>query len=287
MFSSLFRSPFELKLNDEVLRFDSEADFAFAIEGRTDVGGEESAVLMAMPGGDLHAEVAKLEAEEVSLRGHFEDAFASPSLLDERLAQVDPLLWRKEHQWDELMCALTLATTPAHAIKRSAVMTYLSYLAARRSVATDIARRRDEHAPDSRPGDDVKTAVSVAGTQENPGEESLPRGQATVVLDVDQSSVLLRFSQHRHRLVRTPSAGLLKDERVELVDDGGKRWIVPAGMSCVGRDRSCDIALRPLLKDISRAHAMMNLDESGRVWITDTSSQGTFIITEDEPESGV
>lgn len=286
MFYSLFRSPIEIKLNDRVLRFESEADFAFAIEGRSDVCGEDSARLMASSDETLAMEITRLEAEEASLRSHFEDAFPSAEDLSERLAQVDPSRWRTEHQWDEILCALALTTSPAHAIKRNAVATYLNYLRTRRSVAVAVLSQRTEGQPNSDAADSDATLSSNLVTKGNSRDQPLNRGQARVVLDTDRSSVLVRFAQHHHRLTRTRSSGASNEETIELTDDGGMRWRIPPGLSSLGRDRGCDIALRPILKDISRAHAIVNLDESGRVWITDTSSQGTFIVDEDDAENG-
>jgi hypothetical protein len=283
MFDSLLRPPIELRLRDQVLRFDSAADFAFAIEGRTDVCGDDSAALMAMSRDALAAEAEAMEAEETALRGHFEDALSSPSLLSERLAGIDARRWRSEHQWHVLLQALAQREPPHHAINQCALTAYLSYIATRAQLARAILARRP--AAVALPVDDDHTATAAREPgRGGPTDRRLPRGQATLVLDADERSVLLRFSEHRHRIRRHPPGALSKGGTVELVDESGKRWAISPGLSCLGRDRSCDIALRAVLKDISRAHAMINLDEHGRVWITDTSSQGTYIVRETAAE---
>lgn len=45
----------------------------------------------------------------------------------------------------------------------------------------------------------------------------------------------------------------------------------------IGRDETCDICLWDQTNQVSRKHAVLRVDEDGKYWLTDTSTNGTFI----------
>ena len=285
MFKSLFRKPLELRIAEDTLTFDSSEAFEFALSGRADVPGIDVSTLMSQPSDELLVEATSIRAEEQYLIEFFGQSLAEPEQLDNLFSALQASRVRNEHHWNEILTALSQA--PAHFVdlKRAAIIRYLQYLNVRAKFIENILVNRNERDGEALalPQPDNKTQPSqvLCSIQPHIAErmQALTKGKRTLVLEPLQQQVQLMLASNPAAILRQPS--LVFDY------DDTNTWPLSVGRYVIGRDEHCDIVLHRLLKDVSRQHAVLEVDENHNVWLTDESSHGTFLLLGETPTNRV
>ncbi len=63
----------------------------------------------------------------------------------------------------------------------------------------------------------------------------------------------------------------------KFIDQAGRSYDLQVGKTTIGRDAKCTILIDPKLRDVSRTHVVLELDQDNTLYLTDFSSHGTYL----------
>lgn len=287
MFASIFRKPLTLQIGERTLRFDSKVDLEFALASRTEVPAGKIAELVRCTAEQLRGEASSLR----QIEHHFVEVLArsiqEPGSIGYLLREMDMKFFSQDHEWRAIMQALGRQDRSFDEHKQLALVKYTQYLASRQDVlkgiyshksTSDIAVDEGEydpepqfretsifgvcdppHAPPSQAAGDDLTARLVR----------LPRGESIRLHLQAAQSVPIVLSRHPFtlRLGASPV----------IVDDEGVEQPLKQGRNVLGRHPDSDVMLDAAYRDVSRTHAIVEVESDGGVLLTDLSSHGTFV----------
>jgi hypothetical protein len=172
MFGRGSSNALELTLGKETVLFSSPGDFAFALDGRTDVPGPRADALLALDDDALQGEAVTLSAQQQEF-GAVLGAFAGDaSSIRQFLRQVEPDAVTRDHDWRCILGALGDLGETHGAYVQVALEKYVQYLTARRETVAAIQAARLQPGGTRQSGEDrsADTAqMGTAGLDEHPG----------------------------------------------------------------------------------------------------------------------
>lgn len=271
-----------LKVGDQAYRFDSLADFEFALSGRTCVPSEKITALVSAPDDDLLEEAAGIEQAEQRLREVLDGVLDDSDNIDDVLKEVDLALIFHDNDWRAVISALMPMPASFGAFKKVALVKYMEYLASRHETLKGVYQHRQIHkqesaAPENDPGSAQASPKETAVFEMSPvgaGEDQsqfgrLPKGETLEVpLEADDAFSLM-ISRHK--------CGIVIRGRMLFVDGAGRETTLREGENVVGRDSEADIVMEAALRDISRKHLVIECNGTNVVRVTDISSHGTWV----------
>lgn len=286
MLASLFRKPLTLQIGERTLRFDSKVDFEFALASRTEVPAGKIAELVRCTTEQLRAEASSVR----QIERHFVDVLArsiqEPGSIGYLLREMDMKFFSQDHEWRAIMQALARQERSFDEFKQLALIKYTQYLASRQDVLKGIYSHK-----------------SAPGAVEQDGEhDPEPQFRATLIFDVSEPPALRPFEAAQDspaRLVRLPRGESIRlcptpAQPVEivlsrhpfrlrlgaapvLVDDEGTEQRLQQGRNLLGRHPDSNIMIDAAYRDVSRTHAIVEIEPDGGLLLTDLSSHGTFV----------
>jgi len=63
----------------------------------------------------------------------------------------------------------------------------------------------------------------------------------------------------------------------KFIDDAGRSYDLKIGKNVIGRDSKSDIMMDPKLRDVSRMHLVIDMDDTNTLYLTDLSAHGTYL----------
>jgi hypothetical protein len=196
-------------------------------------------------------------------------------------------LWRQldisrvpeDHEWPSILFAVGNANQFADGLHRTALAHYIRYLDARRNLVESLQYqlRKVEAA-----GNEPVVPMSMRGVMEQEPRFTttrhsvyarLPR-RRSITIDLGGRTNLTLYLA-RNRFVLKRESGSLK-----LFGQNGVTYPLHAGRNSIGRSSQCDVRVETTQSDISREHLLIEIDEDGRISLTDLSSRGTYIPPE-------
>jgi len=287
MLASLFRKPLTLQIGERTLRFDSKVDFEFALASRTEVPAGKIAELVRCTTEQLRAEASSVR----QIERHFVEVLArsiqEPGSIGYLLREMDMKFFSQDHEWRAIMQALARQERGFDEYKQLALVKYTQYLASRQDVLKGIYSHKSvpgaveqdgEHDPEPQFRETIIFDVSEPPAQRPEAHEEedtperlvrLPRGESIRLRPASAQPIQIVLSRHPFRL--RPGA------KPALVDDEGAEQPLRQGRNVLGRHPDSDIMIDAAYRDVSRTHAIVEIEPDGGLLLTDLSSHGTFV----------
>lgn len=272
--------PLKLELDGRALSFASLDDFAFSLSGRTQLAADSVANLMELAPSELRREATSIRDVERRFVDLLADALKRPGAVGGLLRDVDSKMIAEDNQWREIMAAMVHEGPGFEEYQHLALVKYMQYLAARRDIVKSIYAQRvggQESAPGQEPAPDAG-AKSTLMIEEESDEDTasseirfqrLPRGETVHVNTPDSGELAIILSRHVFQLFTS--------EMPRLTDDNGVNYALKSGVNVIGRHPSNDVVVGGWYRDVSRKHLMVDINDSGRLSLTDLSTHGTFL----------
>ncbi|MCP5153504.1 MAG: FHA domain-containing protein [Ectothiorhodospiraceae bacterium] len=281
-------APLQLRVDGEMLVFETPAALDFALRGRVGVPPRKLRVLSSLSDSALIDEI-----EAIALTANrFEQVLASPLGREDAVVHfleiLDLAAISQDHGWRTIITALRDHGSLDARFGLIALECYAEYLAARRDCLALIHQCRiEQRVEDFADGPGItdesprRATLQVAplASGQVPGFSRLPKGE-TVEYHLERGQILaLLLAGHR---VRIEHRG-----RLVLVDERQAAHPLRNGRNLVGREPACDVVLPAEFRDISRKHLIIETDGQSMVQLTDISSQGSAIPCELLEDTGV
>ena len=263
--------PIELPWGAESLRFESPADFAFALSARTNVSPSRLHELMQSSNAELEVE----EREIVNLVrriGEVVDGYDSlMQACGPAIARIGLGVFSKDFDWRSVFARLVDLPPDRDSFTRVALIKYLQYLKARRSAVQLVMATKAPRA--AAPAHALATQIfslSSAAYRFEPDEmRRLPQGEAVNVHLARGSALSLKLAMHAFSLAH--------NREWTLIAADGRSYTLHAGVNRVGRGLNNDVALDADFRNVSRQHLLAQPLEDDVIVLTDISAHGTYV----------
>ena len=285
MLKRLLERPVQLQVGAGLLRFRNSRELEYALSGKTAPSSARVAVLGGLDDAVLARE---LDAYQV-MEQRIVSAMSNPGNgIDTFLARLDLDDVSDDHDWRGIFAGLRALDGSGGSYKKSALLKYLEYLTCGQEVIRTIRANRfgGGMASDSRPAPDkaaprVERQALIYDLEELSGSEPsesmrnndqyarLEKGETLEIQFGAHQSLALMLAKYRFTLV--------SGDPYLLFDDSGHDLKVRVGKNVIGRSSQSDVVLDAAYGAISRKHLIVEIDESGRVRLTDISTLGTFV----------
>ena len=278
--------PLRIDLAGRSLTFVDLDDLRFALESKADVPAVKARDLQKLDTAELHRQAVDIRKVENRLIEILGDTYGEPLGIDNKLRELDPRIFTEDHNWRDLIRALTPLSATFADFKRVALLAYLNYLGARQALLGELHELRNANgqakapaasltsiAPDRMGETTVFMAALPAGSEPPPRIDGDPyvRLERCVPVQVGIAAgeeVSLKLSNHPFRL--------RGGEALTLIDEHGTESRLPEGRALIGRAPENDVAVDANHRSVSRKHLVVDKN-AGQVYLTDLSSLGTFV----------
>lgn len=272
-----------LRVGANTYRFDTLADFEFAMYGRTGLPASKIAALIELSDEALLREADGIRKVEQRFSEVLFRALQGSARVGSFLQKMDLAMISQDNQWRLIIEALNRLDADREGHKRVALAKYVQYLFARQEVIASISAYRQRqnsprrtHSCDSAHSADLKDTqlFDLTGALElrEPWLDRLPKGETIDIPFVRNQAVALRLGRHNFSLVGRDNLRFMGEE--------GEQYVLVPGRNIIGRDASADVVVNASYKDVSRKHLIIETDGSRIARLTDISSLGTFIPSE-------
>lgn len=287
MLRSLFRKPLSLQIGERTLRFDSRVDFEFALASRTEVPAGKIAELMRCTTEQLRTEASSVR----QIERHFVEVLArsiqEPGSIGYLLREMDMKFFSQDHEWRAIMQALARQDRSFDEFKQLALVKYTQYLGSRQDILKGIYTHKavpgtveqdSAHDPEPQFRETVIFDVAEPLPQSETADDDtptrlvrLPRGECVRLRPTPGDVVEIVLSRHPFRL--------RPGDTPALVDLEGTEHPLQPGRNVLGRHPDSDVMIDAAYRDVSRTHAIVEIEPGGDLLLTDLSSHGTFVPT--------
>lgn len=184
-----------------------------------------------------------------------------------------------DHDWPSILFAVGNAEQFPDGFHRVTLAHYIRYLDARRNLVDSLQHELQK--VEAGAGQPV-VPLSMRGllgqeprftTTRHSVYARLPRRRSVTVSFENQTNLTVYLAHNRFLLRQ--DAGTL-----QLLGQDGVTYPLHSGRNTIGRSSHCDIHVEALQSDISREHLLIEINEDGRVSLTDLSSRGTYVPPE-------
>lgn len=284
MLNKFFAKPVELTIGEQQLKFSSLTDFEFSLAGRTSVPSKKITGMVKFSLDELKKEARTIKDIEKQFVAILSKSIENPRSINRALREMDAQIFSQDHNWRMIIGALHNGGDELNEFRRVALVKYMQYLSSRQEIIKYLyseKKRRSQSSGatnDSEAGSDFKDTVILENTVFEPvsgeydkGEmEKMPKGENVTIRMKPGKKVVVLLSKNRCKLIADESG-------CKFIDDAGRSYDLKIGKNVIGRDSKSDIMMDPNLRDISRMHLVVELDDSNTLYLTDLSAHGTYI----------
>lgn len=283
MLNKLFAKPIEMTIGEQTLKFSSLTDFEFALSGRTCVPSKKITSMVKFSIDELKKEAKTIKEIEKKFVSLLSKSIEDPESINRALREMDNQIFSQDNGWRAIISALHEGDDDLNEFRRVALVKYMQYLSSRQEIIKYLYSEKKKHGqPGSATevGGEFKDTLMLENTVFEPVVdgtvtnqlEKMPKGEnVTVKLNPDDEMLVL-ISKH-------PCKIICEDEDTcKFVDEAGRSYKLKVGKNVIGRDSKSDIMLDPSLRDVSRMHLLIELDNSNILYMTDLSAHGTYIL---------
>jgi hypothetical protein len=284
MLKRLFGRPLELNVGAGPLTFRSSRELETALSGKTVPSSTRIAILGGLSDDALMREADACRLMEQRIVG----ALSHPGNgIEQFLVQLDLSEITEDHDWRSIFGALRLLDGGAESYKKAALLKYVEYLGAGQQVVQTIRANRHGGAvaAEERPGrsagaslgktqDLVYDLAELAGMDDQGGHGDkdefarMSKGENLEIHFGSHQSLSLMLAKYRFTLV--------SGDPFLLFDEAGHDLKLRPGKNIIGRSAQSDLSLDAAYGAVSRKHLIVEIQDDGRVTLTDISTLGTF-----------
>ncbi|MGB1800997.1 MAG: FHA domain-containing protein [Gammaproteobacteria bacterium] len=285
MLNKFFAKPIEMTIGEQTLKFSSLADFEFALSGRTCVPSKKITSMVKFSIDELKKEAKTIKEIEKKFVSLLSKSIEEPDSINRALREMDNQVFSQDNGWRTIISALHGGGDDLNEFRRVALVKYMQYLSSRQEIIKYLYSEKKKH---TQPGSgsateiagEFKDTLMLENTVFEPvGDgtvtsqlEKMPKGEnVTVKLKPDDEMVVL-ISKHPCKIICEDG------DSCKFIDEAGRSYKLKVGKNVIGRDSKSDIMLDPSLRDVSRMHLLIELDDSNIIYMTDLSAHGTYIL---------
>lgn len=253
--------------------------FEVYLSARTDIEVQARVQLEKMHIGDLRVESGQLNQKLQAFASTIAQSVERPSSLDEFLQELDTQAISREHDWRSVFGSIKAVAVDGSR-QRGVVIKYMQFLSARKQLIDELIDNRtgveetDVHT-------NVETYLALQARmrrRERQGDDSSPGSDEFVRLAVGNT---VRLRAPRNGELEILLAGhqfkLIVAGPLFLRDLHGIDYELYPGRNVVGRHPDCEVVLPGDLRNVSRAHLVVERTGEDTINLTDLSSKGTFL----------
>lgn len=282
MLNKFFAKPIELTIGEQKLKFCSLSDFEFGLSGRTSVPAKKITSMVKFSTDELKKEAHTIKGIEKRFVMMLSKSIEEPGSINRSLREMDSQIFSQDHSWRTIIASLNDGGEELDEFRRIALVKYMQYLSSRQEIIKYLYSEKKKHVKDkAEPGDeagtDFKDTLILESTVLQPtviGDstyemERMPKGEVISISLKKGQEIELILSKHKCKLIGGDS--------IQFVDNVGRNYALKQGRNIIGRDSVSTVMIDPALRDVSRLHLVVKIDEKNCLQLTDLSSHGTYI----------
>lgn len=293
MLNKFFAKPVELQVGEQPLKFNSVADFEFAVSGRVAVPSKKITEMVKFSPDQLQKEARTIKEIEKKFVSILSKSIEDSNSINRAIRELDPLIFSQDHSWRDIISGLNEGDDDFNPFRRVALVKYMQYLSSRQEIIKYLYSEKKKmlNEPVSDPAsttgaeaqEEFRETLMLENTIFEPvaskregsngsGDfERMPKGEAVTITLAPGTEMTLMLSKHK--------CVVIANDGIHFVDHTGKSYKLSKGRNIIGRDTVSTVILDPSLRDISRLHLVIeNVDDSS-LQLTDLSSHGTFVAS--------
>ena len=285
MLNKFFSKPIEIVIGEQTLKFSSLADYEFSLAGRTSVPSKKITGMVKFSVDELKKEARTIKDIEKRFVTILSRSIEDPDSINRALREMDPQIFSQDHGWRMIISALHEGGEELNEFRRVALVKYMQYLSSRQEIIKYLYSEKKKSA--SAPTNAAETAdgefkdtlilentvfepLSVSSGNETLEMEKMPKGENVTIKMKAGKKIDVLLSKHQCKLIG-------EENGTKFIDDSGRSYDLKIGKNSIGRDSKSDIMMDPSLRDVSRIHIVIELDETNIIYITDLSAHGTYL----------
>ena len=284
MLNKFFAKPIEITIGEQELKFNSLADYEFSLAGRTSVPSKKIISMVKFSVDELKKEAKTIKEIEKRFVSILSKSIEDPSSIDRALREMDPQIFSQDHGWRAVIASLHDGGEELNEFRRVALVKYMQYLSARQEIIKYLYSEKKKHvknvssSDNTEVGSEFKDTLILENTVFEPVDtgshattlERMPKGENVTVKLKPNKEMTILLSKHECKLIGT-------DSGVKFMDEAGRNYDLKKGKNSIGRDSKSDIMMDPNLRDVSRIHIVIEMDDDNILYMTDLSAHGTHI----------
>ena len=285
MLDNLFNKPLELTIGDKTLVFNSSAEIAFCLDGRTSVSANKLSELIQMTIDELKKQKEDVNKVNKSLIKVLNKIVDKPDSVEQYLRELDSQMFSQDQSWRDIFKAINNVSEEINDVRATIITKYLKYLSTVEDTLEYILAEKERYAGElvgvaaeqpldfgatwavSQLRNDVKPDFS-----ENDNFKLLPRNKKVLVNLVPGKKIEMRLSSYPCQLIAM-------NDSISFIDNSGARSL-NKGQNTIGRSEKCSLMIDASQKHVSRRHLHVLVTDNNKLQLTDTSSEGTYINTD-------
>ena len=285
MLDKFFAKPIEIPVGEQTLKFSSLSDFEFSLAGRTCVPSRKITQMVKFSTDELKKEARTIKEVEKRFVGMLSDSIEDTDSINRALRSLDPQIFSQDNQWRSIIHGLnTIEDDALNPFRRVAVVKYMQYLSSRQEIIKYLYSDKKKSSKSSSASDEGDISADLLkdtlvlentvfepldDTGKNKAMERMLKGENVTIALKQGETIDIYLSKHECKIVSgSPN---------KFYDQEGRSYELQVGKTTIGRDAKCIIMIDPKLRDISRTHLIIELDQDNTLYMTDFSSHGTYI----------
>lgn len=285
MLDNFFHKPLELKIGEQTLRFNSVADIAFCLEGRTSVSSTKLAELFKLSSEQLETQANKLAELNKTMFKILNSVVDEPENIDRSMRELDAQMFSQDQNWRDIIQAMNKVQGEINAIRVTVIMKYMKYLSALEETI-DYIRSERKQSEGSVGNNDEKKLSDFEATW------TLNQLRSEVKASAQSAHEFKRLPKDKDVLIKLPPGGRMDlrlasypcqlvatEDNVQFINTNGAT-ILNKGSNIVGRSSKSTVQIDAAQKEVSRKHLLILINDDNALQLTDTSSEGTFITAD-------
>jgi len=285
MLDNLFNKPLELEVGDQTLVFNSSAEIAFCLDGRTSVSANKLADLLKMPIDKLKQQQQEINKANKSLIRVLNDLVDKPDGIERSMRELDTQMFSQDQSWRDIFQALNNTSEEINNVRVTVVTKYLKYLSTIEDTIEYIISEKERYAGEMVQGVNEQAidfgatwAVSQLRNEIKPdissddGFRLLPKNKKVLINLTPGKKIEMRLSSYPCQLIAM-------NDSISFIDNSGARSL-NKGQNTIGRSEKCSLKIDSTQKHVSRRHLHVLVSDNNKLQLTDTSSEGTYVNTD-------
>ena len=284
MLNKFFTKPIELIVGEQNLTLNSLTDFEFSLAGRTSVPSKKITEMVKCSLDELKNEARSIKEIERRFVSVLSKSIEEPSSIGRALRGMDAQIFSQDHNWRLIVSALRHGDDELNEFRRIAVVKYMQYLSSRQEIIKHLYLEKKRYvrstiSPNSTKADSNfkdaerkrnKDLKSIPDIYHHAEMEKMTKGEYVTIHMQTGKHILILLSNNQCELVSDISG-------IKFIDDSGRSCDLKVGKNMIGRDSKSDIMMNANLRDISRTHLVIEINDTNTLYLTDLSSHGTSL----------
>jgi hypothetical protein len=282
MLEKIFKKPVELKIGDQILKFNTVTDVAFCLEGRTSVSSKRLSELFELSAAELETQAVKLASLNKSMFQVLNSIVDEPDNIDRSMRELDTQMFSQDQSWRDIIQSLNKEQGEINAIRVTVIMKYMKYLSALEETIGYIRAGMKKNAT-ATAFEDIDKATDFGATW------SLSHLREEVALASEAKKEFRRLPKDKPvsvnltagnrfdiLLASYPCQIVAENAAVQFINNNGTT-ILHKGSNIVGRSAGSTVKIDAAERQVSRKHLSVVINGSNAVQLTDHSTEGTFV----------